>query len=967
MCLRSRKPYELPLRVRDLCLTLIFLALALSRTTRNCTAVPALITNTANFGKYANPLVVQFNFTQTPSVVSLALSPTGSCTVSGLTATATPNRYTFNCAVSSSPTPISTGVLTGIVTVDGALSASAQLANVVPPPRPTQTYFKIATNASVVEFTGSQFGSINADLNVQLLMDPDTRACTVTFSNDTAIRCTPGGLLYVNRDLKVKVLRAGGEDIGALAGGYTIAKVVSPPVLTTVVTSQAPTNRSLTISGTFNVNASNDGTNNIADYPVTLIQTSGSQIPCVTTSISATRLTCTASADLEFGTLRAFVSYFGGFSNTVQIRTVRGLPLITSTAPPTIAVNSSTAVVAICGQNFASLAQEHRIYLYRENGGSTVASADSIEVGDPTSCLRLNIASAPGRIFGLVEVLGVGLSNNVTITEAVLYPFLYSPADTVRRTTAERYTAPTGKTFLSGANLLPTGNWTLETYIYNGIFDQEQISAGTINFTTIHLGGSPGVSRACNGLTVLANDFARCDFGLAAGDLNKTVYGRIVSPAAPDLGYEYITQVVPPPTITPATSKMAETTFEISITGSGFNPTKTQNKAHFLVGGTVVASAYAQSGGVAGPNNLEFLFPYDTFVGKTGALSASIETYGVNTTATAVYVIVPAPRINNSTLMTIARGSPKLTIRGSNFPTGEPSLNAVVQVYFEEPSSGASFSVSQDSNATHLVLENLAGLNPGPLQAAVVIYDGPNLKKRAEEAVDPELLLVGLRYYTIGNVVPTANITTRGRLWPVGFNTIRFRCTNCETNTNVALTVRCGIDDITPTITSATTISGSEVEVAFTGNFSNPGDVKVRITAFGAQSEEANIGAVTAAPFDDFQAAPQDIGGVPVKPAAPGSVSLTPDGSSSQGGPNVGGIVAGVIIAVLVVVGAIIAVVIILKRKKKSGAALARASIPPRMDGDGDGASVWDGEGDGEQMAPTGGNGNGNGNGADDS
>eukprot|EP01122_Echinamoeba_exundans_P006160 TRINITY_DN1683_c0_g1_i1.p1 TRINITY_DN1683_c0_g1~~TRINITY_DN1683_c0_g1_i1.p1 ORF type:complete len:1525 (+),score=363.14 TRINITY_DN1683_c0_g1_i1:123-4577(+) len=917
----------------------------LSRTTRQCTPTPVIVANTTNFGLRANPLAITFDYSGTPSVVQVALD-SGSCTPAAATAVSA-GRWRTLCTFSATTLATPDQALIATLTVDGAISTPTQVAFVVRAPTVTPGTAKFASNATSVTFSGSSFGTVVADIQIVFVMDADQRTCIPVSVTNTQIRCTPLGFLFAGRDLRVQITRAGGADDNI--DGVVIGRVVAPPTLTASVVSQAPTNRTLSLAGSFNIDPLYDGTNNVADYVVNLIFNNSATIGCTVSAVTATNLFCTATADLAVGPLRANISYFGGFSNTVQIRTVRNLPVITSSSPATIPVNTSTAIVAICGDNFGLLPIEHKVYLSREGGaGVTVASVDSV-VGN---CLFLGIASPPGRIFAVVEVLGVGRSNNYTITEAVVFPFLYSAADTVRRTVAERFTAPGGLTFLSGANLNPQV-WTLETYIYNGNFSQDDISAGVINFTQIHLDGVGTSSRSFTGLTVLSNDYARCDFGFTTADYGKTVYGRIVSAAASNLPYEYITTIVPPPTVTPANRKMVETTFEISITGNGFNPTPGRNKAHFSLGGSVIVTQTADSGN---PNNLVFVFPYNTFVGFTGVLSVSIETYGVNTTAAAIYTILPAPRINNSTQMTLSRGVTSFAIRGTNLPSGSDA-SGFAFVYFEEPSSGVGYSVSTDSNATHLILTSVTNLGVGPLQAAVVVFDGPNLKRSA--LVNPDLILVGLTYYKLGNVVPVANVTTRNAAFGVGVTTIGFRCTWCERSTDVRMTLRvAGLQDIIdPVITAASLVGTNEIEYVLTVNFTAAGDLRVRVEAYGAYSPETTIGVVTTAPTLPFEQAPDGAFVEPKAAGAPYNANLNPTDGSNVTGTNVGGIVAGVIVVIVVLIIAAVAVYFLVFRKRKTGVDVARASIPPRMEGDGgDAASPWDQEElDGGDVAPDGG------------
>jgi hypothetical protein len=907
----------------------------LSRTTRQCTPTPVIVPNAANFGLRANPLAITFDYAGTPSIVQVSLD-SGTCTPATATAVSA-GRWRTLCTFSATTLPSANQALIATLTVDGAVSTATQVAFVVPAPTVTPGTAKFASNATVVSFAGSNFGNVVGDILVSLVMDADQRTCNPISVSNNLISCAPAGLLFAGRDLRVQITRAGGADDNI--DGVVIGIVVAPPVLTASVISQAPTNRTLSLAGTFNIDPLYGGTSNIADYGVNLIFNNSASIGCTVSAVTATNIFCTATADLAIGPLRANVSYFGGGSNTVQIRTVRNLPVITSSSPATIPVNTSTATVAICGDNFGVLPIEHRVYLSREGGsGVTVASVDSV-VGN---CLFLGIASPPGRIFAVVEVLGVGRSNNYTITEAVVFPFMYSAADTVRRTVAERFTAPGGLSYISGANLNPQV-WTLETYIYNGNFSQDDISAGVINFTSIHLAGTGTASRTCSGLTVLTNDYARCDFGFTTSDYGKTVYGRIVSAAAPNLAYEYISTVVPPPLVAPASRKMVETTFEITITGFGFNPTPGRNKAHFSIGGDVVVTETADSGN---PNVLVFIFPYNTFVGKTGSLSVSIETYGVNTTAATVYTVLPAPRLDNSTQVTLSRGATSFAIRGTNLPSGSDASGFAL-VYFEEPSSGVGYSVSTNSNATHLILTGVTNLGVGSLQAAVVVFDGPNLKKKRTALVNPELILVGLRYYKLGNVVPLANVTTRGAAFGVGLTTIGFRCTWCERRTDVRMDLRvAGLEDfINPVITSAATVGTNEVEYVMTLNFTTAGDLRVRVEAYGAYSAEVTIGVVTNAPVLPFEPAPEAAFNEPKAAAAPYNQNLTPSDGSNVGGTNVGGIVAGVIVVIVVLIVAALLVYFLVFRKRKTGTDVARASIPPRMEGDGgDAASPWDQE-----------------------
>lgn len=385
---------------------------------------------------------------------------------------------------------------------------------------------------------------------------------------------------------------------------------------------------------------------------------------------------------------------------------------------------------------------------------------------------------------------------------------------------------------------------------------------------------------------------------------------------------------------------MVETTFQLTVTGSGFNPTALQNFGHFYVGGVLVGSDRAEAN--SNPSTLYFKLPLNTFLGKSGVLSISLGAYGVNSSQVAIYTIFPAPRITNSSQITISEGARDLIIRGSNFLPGSEA--AFMQVYFQEPSSGVLYSIAQSSNATHLIMESVSNLRPGLLQAAVVVYDGPNLKKK--RALDPEIILNGLTYYTIGRVVPLAAIASSNLLRNPGSSTISVVCVNCEPVTT-RIEIRVGSTSGTVSNIQSSASGQTQVTLTFTANLPVTGPIRMRVYAYSAWSPEATIGEVVATPIQPFESQP-DAGALLPPTAdsnAPGRILGTPGTDGVAGGPNTGGIIAGVVIVVLVLIGAAIAVYFIIKKKKKSAGALARATIPPK--GDGDGSSVWD---QGEEM-----------------
>jgi uncharacterized delta-60 repeat protein len=242
----------------------------------------------------------------------------------------------------------------------------------------------------------------------------------------------------------------------------------------------------------------------------------------------------------------------------------------------------------------------------------------------------------------------------------------------------------------STANL--ASNATTLTITGTG-FDATTPSNNTVVFTPSGSGtvtASTTTSLTVTGIT-----------GLTAGSLNAVVTtdGQSRGTAV------QVATVVPPPTVTLSTVNLASSATTLTITGTGFSTTPSNNTVVFTPSGSgTVTASTATSLTVTGITGL-----------TGGALNAVVTSNGASSgAAIQVATVIPAPTVTLSTA-NLASNATTLTITGTEFsPT--PGNNTVA---FSPAGSGTVTA----STTTSLTVTSITGLAVGVLNA-VITTDG---------------------------------------------------------------------------------------------------------------------------------------------------------------------------------------------------------------------------------------------------
>ncbi len=434
-------------------------------------------------------------------------------------------------------------------------------------------------------------------------------------------------------------------NISNTSSGATEQDVAVSGTVTPVVTSSsanlAVTATSLTINGIgFSTTASND-----------TVSFSGGVTGTVT-SATSTQLTVTGLSGLVLGNLTVSVTVSGISSGTaVQVATV--VPVVTSNTA-NLPVNSTS--LTINGFGFSTTASNNTVTF---SGGATgtVTAASSTQ---------LTVTSLSGLAVGSLNasVTVSGVSSGGAVQVATVIPVVAS----------------------SSANLPITAT----SLTINGFGFSTTAGNDTVSFS----GGVTGTVTSASGTQLTVTSLS----GLAVGNLNASVSVNGVSSGT---AVQVATVVSAGPVVTPSSANLPVTATSLTINGSGFSTTATNNIVSFSggVSGTVTSASSTQ----LTVTSLSGL--------AVGNLTASVTINGVSSgTAVRVATVIPVVASSSANLPITATS---LTINGFGFST--TAGNDTVSF------SGGVTGTVTSASGTQLTVTSLSGLVLGNLNASVSV------------------------------------------------------------------------------------------------------------------------------------------------------------------------------------------------------------------------------------------------------
>jgi IPT/TIG domain len=809
---------------------------------------PVVTTSTTNRGADQTTLVINgFGFSPVlgNNIVSFDNSAVGAVT------SATPTSIT----VTYSTKPVTAGDLNASVSINGISGGSAVKVATITPVVTSNSGNVIPVNASFVIITGFGFDPILLNNTVALV---GGATGTVAEATPTSLKVTFGV-----KPPKAGLLRATVTTNTLSSNTNATVASVAPVVLANAASRVAADASTVTVVG---LGFDSTFANNSIVFDSGAVGT--------VSAATATTLTVSLSAQPTAGNLNATVTT-NGISNGASVRVGTVRPVVTAS---TSSLSAIANTITIRGSGFSTTAANNSVVFNNgAEGVVTAATATELTVAflankKPTSAGSLTaVVTSNGvnsnsavQVATVAPVITSRISNlspnatSVTISgfgfaSTVLgntVSFNNDAEGTISSATATSLTVQFSKKPKGAGSLtatvtsngvagvtsnvqvasvipliLPNTSYTLgidaATLTINGLgFD----SVTPTNNIVLFDNGAIGTVSAATGTTLTV------DIGTAptaGGNMNAFVTTNGIGSGAA----VQVAKIAP--LVTAVTTNLGITTTSVTITGSGFDTTASNNTVSFSNGATGTVTA-------ATATSLTVTFSAQPT--SVGALTAVVSTNGVSS-GTPVQVATVIPVITSSTA-SLAAGATTLTINGFGFST-----NAAENVVAFN--NGAVGTVTASDGSSLSVTFTTIPSTVGALNATVTT----NSKASTDTQVANVIPSVTSSTDALGADASSIVIKGFGFSGTATDNTVQFNngaIGTVDSSTATSLTVTfttkpVGVGSLTAIVTTNGIVSGSGVQVA---------TVKPSVTSI-ATGLAATSDSVTIAGFG-FSTTPED-------------------------------------------------------------------------------------------------------------
>jgi len=532
--------------------------------------------------------------------------------------------------------------ITGTAGTQYALTFSSfQLAsatqNITPAPLVAQSTANLAINAPTITINGNGFDTTKASNNT--VSFSSAAVGTVTAATSTQLTVTFSTLPTSKGSLTAIVTVTNLSTSVNSGAAVQVATIVDAPTVTLNSSNLAMNAPTVVINGTgFN-----------ATTPANNFVTFNNGAVGTVTSATSTQLTVSITTQpASLGSLTAVVTSNGGNSGTaVQVANIiaASAPAVTLNTA-TLAINATSIVIN--GTGFSTTLANNTVAFTNSlgsvNGIGTVTAATSTQLTVTFS----TAPTAPGNLLAVVT-----LNNAVSSGTAVQVAAIVLPPSVILNTSNQSINTPTITIRGTGFDTNPSGNTVT---FNNGTIGT--VTSATSTQLTVTITTQP---TATGNLTAIVNAFGS----------NNTVATQVAT-------------IVPavPPIVTSNTASLAINSPTITILGTGFNTTISNNTVAFNLGavGTVTAAT---------PTQLTVTF--STLSTSTGNLTAVVTSFGLGSgTATQVATIVAAPTVTSSKSSLVINAT-TLNINGTGF---NATTSAASQLSITTPASGSAYSTA---------------------------------------------------------------------------------------------------------------------------------------------------------------------------------------------------------------------------------------------------------------------------------
>lgn len=629
------------------------------------TVTPVVTQSTANRGANSTTVIINgFGFSTVVGNNSVTFDNGAAGTVTAASATA--------LTVTFSTRPTSAGALNATVTTNGVAGTATQIVTVTPVVTAKTT--SLAADSNTLTINGFGFDPVNTNNTVVL-----SNGAVGTVSSATPTTLTV--------DLTTGPTSAGSITAvvtsNSLGSGSAVQVASVRPVVTSATTNLAADQTTVTING-FGFDTTNG--NNLVTF-------NNGAVGAVT-SASATSLTVTFSTKpRSAGPLTAVVKTNTIVSGAaVQVATV--IPAITSS---TANLNANASTITIQGFGFDTTAGDNIVTFDKGAAGSVIsATPTSLTVRfttNPTSAGSLTASVATDTLSSgaLVQVATVipvvsNGSSSLVAADATSVTIRGFGFDTTASNNTVTFVGGAAGTVFSSTGTTLVVNFTTKPstagLLTASVTTNSQSSGAAVavaKVTPVVSLNSGAVQAASAGTiqivglgfdTTASNNTVVFDSGAIGSVLTSTATLLNVSfstkPTAGDLKAVVITNGVSngtavkvatvKPTVTSSTTGLAANATRVTIAGSGFDTTATNNTVVFNNGavGTVTAAT---------PTSLTVTF--STKPTSAGSLTAVVTTNGVSSGAT-TQVATVEPVVTNTTT-SLSPSSTTVTISGVGF------------------------------------------------------------------------------------------------------------------------------------------------------------------------------------------------------------------------------------------------------------------------------------------------------------
>lgn len=519
----------------------------------------------------------------------------------------------------------------------------------------------LARNAPTLGFTGTNISTTAA--NDSIVLSGPTGSPAGTVASSPAPTSTMGTLTMTTAPTS-NVVMYGVLTVSGIASGLPVplATIVSAPTVTVTTTSIGSNATQFTITGTgFDLNPSGN------TVVISNVTATGHVIAATATSLTVQFDTGPTGT----GQLKVVVTSFGGSSGSATEVAVVG-----SGTAPVVNFNDGTmpasaATIVILGSHFNSTPANNTIVF--NSGAAGTAGA-----GSTITALVVTFSANPssaGPLTAVVTDTSTSLTSGAPVQVALIQtgPVITPSSVTVLQ--------PLTTLTINGSSLAQPGDTT-----------SVSVSSGTVNVISatptavvIAFTSRPAIGALTAVVTV--------------SGVGSSAWAEIANVTA-----------AASPTVDTNTANLAQTSPQISITGTNFSTTPEQNTVVF----SGPASPAAGVVNYVNPSGTLLQIGFTTPPAHTGALNAVVTTTlgGSSGAGVQVATTVSSSGAPTITLSTAAYSSGTLVVNGTNFST-TPSAN------FLATDSGDGVVIA--STATQLTFAFTTAPNLGPLLANVAV------------------------------------------------------------------------------------------------------------------------------------------------------------------------------------------------------------------------------------------------------